>query len=195
MFSFEALYISENLFDCDSSIEFLYSSLSDCKWFTGIYNEKGVALLIADSSAPLVKSNVPQQYRPIYNTSEGTKLILSHKDGSARVYDLPCALATDIDKIEPNSINTSVLNVFPNPTFYQTTIEFKLPDDINQGELLITDNFGREVKRYKVDNNFSNIYVNKNDIPSGTYYYSLISKNKVLNSKKVILLQWQTHYR
>ncbi len=186
---FDAIYISETLFDCDSAIEFLYISSAGCPWFTGIYKEDGTALLIADSCAPLVKINVPQQWRPIYNTPEGTKLILSHMDGTARIYELPCSLSTGTDQIIPLNIEEANLKVFPNPSFYQNTIEYKLPKDINHAEIVITDLEGRELKRYKVDNTFSSLLITHNEITPGTYFYSLIAGDQILDSKKIILLK------
>ena len=189
-YNFDALYISENLFDCDNDVEFMYSSSSDCKYFTGIYKEDGTALLIADSTAPFVRANVPQQFRPIYNTPNGTKLILSQMfTGEAIVYNLPCTLSTDIDQYLMNSTNQSEMNVFPNPSYYQNTVEYKLPVGVNQAEIIITDINGSEIQRYKVDKNFTSVLIPHNEIAPGTYFYSLIADNKVLVSKKIILLK------
>jgi len=190
IYIFDALYISENLFECDGYVEFMYCSHSDCRWFTAVYNELGTPLLIADSTAPLVKANTPQQFRPIYNTPVGTKLILSHLNGSAKVYDLPCTLTTDIDRSYNNSTTDQTeMNVFPNPGYYQNTVEYKLPVAINQAELIITDLTGHEIKRYQIDNNFSNILISQSEIAPGTYFYSLVSDKKVLESRKVIILK------
>ncbi|MFH1321970.1 MAG: T9SS type A sorting domain-containing protein [Bacteroidota bacterium] len=189
IYNFDALYISETLFDCDTAIEFMYFSQSDCRWFTSIYKENGTALLVADSSAPLVKINIPQQYRPIYNTPLGTKLILSHKNGTARVYDLPCSLTTVIDQMLPWDNNNSDFTVFPNPSSNKTTIEYHLPNEINQAEIILTDSRGIEVKRYHVDNNFCNIVIDQNEIAPGLYFYTLIAQDKILNSKKIIIIK------
>src|SRR6185436_7001144 len=83
---FTPLYISQHLFDSDDGIEFMFVLTSP--WFTGIYNDDGSPIITIDSAAPLVAANVPQAWRPIYNTPNGTKMILSMMDGSARVYGL-----------------------------------------------------------------------------------------------------------
>lgn len=138
--------------------------------------------------------NVPQQWRPIYNTPEGTKLILSHTDGTARIYQLPCSLSAEIDQIMPlnvdeASLKEASLKVFPNPSFYQNTIEYKLPKDIDHAEIVITDLEGRELKRYKVDHTFSSLLITHNEITPGTYFYSLITGNQILDSKKIVLVK------
>lgn len=188
-YSFEALYISENLFDCDNNVEFMYVSVSDCKWFTGVYKEDGSALLVADSCSPVVKINVPQQFRPIYNTNAGTKMILSHKNGNSNVYNLPCSLSTGIDDFLVNNQDNSSFKVFPNPAYYESTIEYKLPAGTEQAEFRIYDINGAEVSRYTVDNNFSNLLISNNDIKPGTYFYSMVVNGKEVETKKVILLK------
>lgn len=188
-YNYDALYISEKIFNCDNNIEFMYVSMAALGWFTAIYDEFGTALLIADSTAPLCKLNVPNQFKPIYNTPNGTKLILSHKNGSAKVYNLPCSLTTGLglDKTNINNFNEGSLDVYPNPSFYKTTIKFSLPDGINIGNLIIKDLLGKEIKRYKVDNTFSELLIEQDQIPSGTYIYSLETDNIVIDTKKIIL--------
>ncbi len=186
VYNFDALYISETLFDCDERIEFLYVSHSGIQRFTGIYNEEGTSLIEMDNCAPLVKINIPQQFRPIYNTPDGTKLILSHTNGSALVYSLPCSLATGIDLFQSEDFSGN-LTVFPNPSIDQTTINYRLPNDTKEAEILISDMVGNEIKRYRVDSYFSNLTIPKKEIPSGTYIYSLISDGNVIDSKKIII--------
>ncbi len=186
-YDFDALYISETLFDCDDKIEFMYISNGGCRVFTGVYNETGVPLLYADSCVPLVRTNVPQQFRPIYNTPNGTKLILSHKDGSARVYDLPCELSAGVDQLVVDDGKSIEMNISPNPSFYETTVEFTLPDYVTEAELIISNMEGKEVKRYRIDKYFNSLLVAQDELSPGTYVYSIVSDNKVLISRKLIL--------
>jgi len=187
-YAFDALYISEKLFNCDNNIEFMYVS-TGIGWFTAVYDEFGTALLLADSSAPFCKLNIPNQFKPIYNTPNGTKLILSHKNGSAKVYNLPCSLTPglNLDKTINNDINESTLVVYPNPSFYHTTIKFSLPNGVNYGNIILKDLLGKEIKRYKIDNTFSELLIEQDQIPAGIYIYSLETNNSVIDSKKIIL--------
>lgn len=188
-YNFIALYISETLFDCDSAVEFMYYSNSGMKWFTGIYKEDGTAILLADSLAPVMYLTVPQQMRPIYNTPDGTKLILSHRDdGSARVYDIPCELSAGIDK-SMRQPSDPFLSVFPNPSYYQNTVQYSLPDGINEADIILFDLSGKELRRYHVDRTFSDLQISQRDFPSGTYMYSLVSGNKILVSQKIVLVK------
>lgn len=183
---FSALYISETLFDCDDSIEFLYISSSGIDKFTGIYKEDLTELLAVDDAAPTVRSSVPQQHRPIYNTPDGAKLILSSNDGSASVYELPCSLSLGID-LRPLEDELGAMAIYPNPAINGTTIEYELPKDNDEAKIVITDMLGQEIKSYQVDSNFSNLIISKNEIPPGTYIYSLVTEGKLIESKKIII--------
>ncbi|MBI5219457.1 MAG: hypothetical protein HY958_11055 [Bacteroidia bacterium] len=114
------LYLSESLFDTDSKIEFMYiyeqgNSISTV--YTRIYNEDGSLIFQADSMAPLVLINTPLQQYPIYNTTQGTKMILSHQfTGQAKVYSLPGTLSTAIAEANNNLLaQSSISNPYPNP--------------------------------------------------------------------------------
>ena len=90
----DVLYLSQHLFNTDSLIEFMFTLPPN---YTGIYNENGV-LLFSDTSAPLIHVNYPLQQYPIYNTSVGTKMILSCRNGQAKVFGLAGTLTTAIDR-------------------------------------------------------------------------------------------------
>jgi len=185
-FYFTPLYISQHLFDDDDGIEFIYTISSECNWFTGIYNDDGTPILEVDSASALVPVNVPQAWRPIYNTPYGTKLILYMQNGSARVYSLPGTLESGIDEMQTQGTD-DYLRAYPNPSFYQTTIDFTLPEEINQAMIVITDLNGHELQQYAVDKTFGNLYINQSDVAPGTYIYSLMHDGEVLDSQKIVL--------
>lgn len=189
-YNYDALYISENLFDCDNEVEFMYVSNSNWRWFTGIYNENGSALFTGDSMAPAIKLTIPAQFRPIYNTPGKTKMILSHMNGTARVYDLQCSLSTGIDQNRITSeIDQPEMNVFPNPSVYESTITYKLPNGVNSGEIIIYDLTGKQIKSYAVDNTFSSILIQQNEMAAGTYVYTLKANGQIVDSKKIVLAE------
>lgn len=182
---FYDLYITENLFNCDDDLEFMYVSTAECHWVTGIYNEHGEALLLADSCAPLVRTSVPQHFRPIYNTPEGTKMILSKRNGEARVYNLPCTLSSDIHQYSPSEFS-SLLSIYPNPSLAETVIKYSLPVGSSKAEIILFDNSGQLIKTFQIDNNFSELIINSSDYPSGTYLYSLVVDGVFIESKRII---------
>ncbi len=189
-FNYEVLYITEHLFDNDDDIEFLYGITTGIcpQHFTGIYNEDGTAIFTQDSAFAVVHLNVPVVAKPIYNTVNGTKLILSFPcSNEAKVYSLP-GISTNSNMYSPENTDASLL-AYPNPSSNQTTIEYNLPDGLNRGEIVLYNLNGTELKRYNVDRTFNNLILNNTDLPVGTYLYQLVTVNGISESKKMIIIK------
>ncbi|MFH0894999.1 MAG: T9SS type A sorting domain-containing protein, partial [Bacteroidota bacterium] len=153
-YDFNVLYISENLFDLQPEVDFLFSIAGSSPWYTGIYNENSSLIFAADSVAPMVRSNVPQTFQPIYNTPNGTKMILSYKTGKAKVYGLQGILTNSIYNEFPTADQS--FHIYPNPTSGVTTIEYSLPDNTDKGSIDIYDMTGALIRSYAIDNTFHN---------------------------------------
>lgn len=187
------LYLSENLFDTDPGIEFMYIyNTNPGNDHTRIYNEDGSLIFQADSMGPYVTVNVPMQQYPIYNTSYGTKMILSNQfGGKAKVYSLPGTLSTAIAEANGQLIqqNGQLSNLYPNPSNGSVTLQYELPKGEQQGELILYNMQGAEVKRYKVDNTFKDVLLNNSQLPAGTYFYQLQTKKGNVGVKKMVVIK------
>jgi hypothetical protein len=189
----EVLYLSENLFSTDSKIAFLYgySGSSSANIFTGIYEEDG-NLIFSDTAAPIIRTNTPLQQYPIYNTTQGTKMILSYLNGHAKVFSLPGTLSTSIQEANNNLIamqTGKVSNAYPNPTSNATQIDYTLPVGVNEGEIVFYNLQGIEVKRFKVDKTFNSLLISTKDIAAGTYYYQLQTTASSSEGKKMVVIK------
>jgi Secretion system C-terminal sorting domain len=188
---YDILYISQNLFDTDNEIEFMYVDryFSGSTFFciTQIVNEDGSLLFTENAGAPMVRWNSPQQQLPIYNTPLGTKLILSMTNGDANVYSLTGVLTTSI--INNSSTDIALGNPFPNPTKDVITIPYSLPENEKKGTIIIYNIEGKEINSYSVDNNFKNITLTTTELPSGTYYYQLRTSKGQIDTKKIIKVE------
>lgn len=183
------LYFSENLFDIDSGIEFMYLCYLNGKPYTGIYNDD-CTLIFSDTALALILQNWPPQQYPIYNTTDGTKMILSYENGHAKVFSLPGTLSDAI--AEANNVlvsQSSVSNAYPNPTNNTTQIDYTLPEGVDQGEIAFYDLLGNEVKRFKVDRTFNTLLVSTSDIAAGTYYYQLQTTAENSEGKKMVVIK------
>jgi hypothetical protein len=184
------LYISEHLFNDDNKIEFMYIAANGSLYYTGIYNEDGT-LIFSDTGVVMIRANFEQQQMPIYNTSQGTKMILSYRYGKAKVFSLPGTLSEDIAEANGQLLqqNGEFSNLYPNPSNGAVTLQYELPEGETEGELVLYDLQGTEVKRYTVDNTFKNIVLNNSELASGTYFYQLISGKGVVGVKKMVVVQ------
>lgn len=196
------LYLSEKLFNTDSQFEFMYiyeftDTNGNGSVVTNIYNES-LAMLFTDTSAARIIPNIHLQQYPIYNTSFGTKMILSCPNpgtsrGKARVFSLPGTLTIGIAEANNNLIimqtESSVSNAYPNPTNNTTQIDYTFPDGANEGEIVFYDLTGNEIKRFKVDKTFNTLLVSTSDIAAGTYYYQLQTTGQNSDGKKLIVIK------
>ena len=189
------LYVSEHLFNTDNLIEYMMINFdANHIYHTYIINELGSIIFTADSLSPTVKPNAPQTQLPIYNTTNGTKMILSgsyNGNTVANVYSLTGHLSNSIQQItNSNNNNLSMENIYPNPSNgNNTTIEFHLPQGENKGEIVIYNMQGMEQKRYEIDNTFHNLIINNSDLHSGTYFYQLLTNNAATGAKKMIVIR------
>jgi hypothetical protein len=192
------LYISQNLFDCDPEVEFMYTcwsfdnnaTIPVPRAITQIVNEDGM-IAFTDSAGPLVQPTYHNQYYPIYNTTNGTKMILSNKNGTVKVYSL-CGALTDL--IADNNITErpAGLNVFPNPAMPENIINvnYSLPEDVKTANLVITDINGNQIKQFKIGNDFHTVFLDPAEFNSGSYFYYVIKENgEVIGSKKGIVIK------
>jgi hypothetical protein len=189
-YNFEVLYITQHLFDSDNGIEFMFN-INGCgvnDYFTGIYNEDGTSIFTQNGATPAVHLNIPIVFKPIYNTINGAKMILSFPaTNQSKVYSIPGTLSNS-NMIHSNNSNGSALfSVYPNPTSNQTIINYKLPMGITNGEIIISDMTGKEIKKYSVDNSFDNLIISTNELMHGVYMYSLKGSGKILETKKIIV--------
>jgi hypothetical protein len=187
----DILYISEKLFNTDNKIEFMYLVSTSNFYSTIIYNELG-NVLFTDSGAPLVVPHWHNQHYPIYNTSQGTKMILSYRNGMAKVFSLAGTLSTSIQKLNDQLLENSDFNLSnpqPNPNSNQTIINYVLPEGIKEAEMIFFDMQGKEVKRYKIDDTFNSLVVSTSDISAGTYFYQMEAKGKASGTKKMVVVK------
>jgi hypothetical protein len=83
--------------------------------------------------------------------------------------------------------NIIVSSAYPNPSNGQIRIEYTLPDGVATGEIAITNLEGIEVRKYQVGNIFNDILFERSDLPSGTYFYKLVTGKGESEMKKIIV--------
>lgn len=176
------LYISQNLFDNDNEIEFLYVDQYALNTaVTQVVNEDGTIIFTANNEAPLVKLNAPQAQVPIYNTSAGTKMILSATSGNGQVYSLPGVLSALTVKNIENPTNE--LSLYPNPSTNKITIENK---NVLINKIVIYNNNGETIKSLSVEN-INSVDLDVSNLSSGEYFVQIYDKNGTLvDTKKII---------
>jgi hypothetical protein len=181
--------LSQGLFNNDPLIEFYYtywrytSSPFQVYYGARVENELNNSLItIADC---------PSIY-PAKVGSSSWKLIAqidSSGKSSAKnfnVYNLVGSLPiiTGLNEGDPQNLTSSF---YPNPFSEKVVIDYTLPSGITNGEIILFDLNGAELRRYSVDNSFSNIELNNGDLPSGTYLYTINAGGNSTTKKMIII--------
>ncbi|MBI3503140.1 MAG: T9SS type A sorting domain-containing protein [Bacteroidetes bacterium] len=192
------LYLSESLFDTDPGIEFMYTSDQTSTppyIYTGIYNDDGT-LIFSDTAIAEILINFPSQQYPIYNTTQGTKMILSYKGSTlssfkAKVFSLPGTLSAGIQEGNAALMQAqgAISNLYPNPSTGKVTLQYELPKGEREGEIILYNTQGAEVKRYKVDDTFKDLLLDNTQLPAGTYFYQLQTSKGSVGTKKMVVIK------
>lgn len=191
LFEFQVMYITRDLFDCDTSnIEFAYGGTSTPYLSYYIWRTDGTQLFQIDSAfGPYCLGacqGMSDYTRPIRNTSAGAKLFLyKQPSGPYHIYSLCGTLPTTGLDLTPTS--QTFMRVFPNPTSGSMTFQINPPDNINQYDLVIVDIGGQEITRQKVIPSDNEYTIDFSDLSAGTYIYSLCTKNKAYQTGKFIV--------
>ena len=195
IYNFEVIYVSRALFDCDSStIEYAYTAIGSGSSGANkpfyIMRTDGTQLFKLDSAvAPYCFGclNGSQDFRPIRNTSAGSKLFLYYPSNTnnLHIYSLCGALYQSV--FDFNNIDKSFVKLFPNPTSGSLSFQINLPDNLNEYELVVLDNNANEIIREKIYFGKNKKDLDVSNFNDGVYFYSICTKNKVYQSGKFVI--------
>jgi len=166
-------------------VEFIYATGNH----TVILKEDGTELLNEEGRVPQPGITHSQEYRrPIYNTPDGTKLILSDTQGGASyVYSLPCSLSTGIGGLINGDGLVDIAKAYPNPSSDYCRLEYKLPTGVDEALLVLFDSKGTEVAQFRIDRSFSDLLIPVYDYLPGVYVYQLIANGERMAEERIVI--------
>ena len=75
----------------------------------------------------------------------------------------------------------------PNPFADNTTINYFIPDNVKEAKIIFFDNTGRLIKEVVIEGNGQGVLnVFAPDLSNGTYSYSIIDDDKVIDTKRMV---------
>jgi len=92
-----------------------------------------------------------------------------------------------VQNIHPK--NSIELSSYPNPTKGDAVVSYVLPASDYSGELLVYNILGEKVKSFVINNNYGNINISTQNLPSGTYIYVIKTATHVSSVKKILVLK------
>jgi len=183
-------YISETLFNTDNQIEFT-------TWYWSTTNPGEGQRLVINESGTIINSFPNNFY--VYKSGENQFKAMVHKGYSNYDFDVytlpgtipcdPCSNGLGMKDAGDNTAQQLLSEPIPNPSTGKTTIRYQLPTGVYEGDLLLYNTNGQEVRKYRVGNNFQYITIDNHDVPSGTYYYQLRCNGGVSDAKKMIVIR------
>ncbi|MBI3503151.1 MAG: T9SS type A sorting domain-containing protein [Bacteroidetes bacterium] len=190
-YDYNIQHITKSLFDCDTSnIEYLLAYHSGTTYYVKIFRTDGTQLFFSDS-AQVVNcfdcASVENYY--IVNTPLGAKMFLQYPNGSTSVFGLCGTLPVENHEYGTMENGFKISNPYPNPTTNSTRINYQLPPNVNQGEIVFYNLQGREIKRFMVDRAFDHLLISAADIAAGTYIYQLQTNAQASASKKIVVIK------
>lgn len=185
---FSVLYLTEKLFDLDDGLEFMYFTAGNPPAnFVGIYNEDLSTLFEEVGASTNVTAFGNGLIKLIYNTPNGTKMILSYPEADqSKVYSLTGTLTTS-GLIENPDILSGGMEAFPNPSGDLVVMHYDLPETIPTGKIVVTDLAGNLIRTYDVDHSFSTLNINQQELADGMYIYSLYANGQLLQQQKIVV--------
>jgi len=187
MYLYDIKLVSETLLNSDNKVELAYiyysydTTLLYYTYYTKVINENGQELLSIPGCAYLeVKSA----------GTAGTKMIAYVYDYSiilwtldTQVYSLPGTLPEGVIAFGGKAL---VDKPFPNPASGHITIPYQLPEGINQGEIILMNETGQVINRYKVDRTFHELVIQTTGMPRGMYLYQVNTDHGSIGSGKFL---------
>jgi len=194
----DVLYISKGLFDTDTTtIEYMIDKRDSRE--TQIFREDGTVLfsdVFCSADIGSYSGNpVRPAWDPIIISSNGPKMILHTTDSIGypngyKVYSLPGVYYPSfVSRNNPTENLMQLSNPFPNPSGNSTKISYTIPEGEKNVEIVLYRLNGTEAKRFQVDNRFDTLELNNSDLPAGTYFYQLVSKNQQSASRKMVVIK------
>lgn len=195
---------SQHVFDLDTGIELLaqleyYDAGNELYAQVIVFNDNGSILFASDienSNAWLLNSSLVNGslLSSLVNTPSGTKMIVDayYFDSgtySFDVYSLPGALPSENPDKSANGLSENHLTAFPVPARDYVTMDYRLSDGQQSAVVEITDQQGRVVGSFHLNQNAGQVRLPVTDFTSGLYNYKLNAKRGYPRTARVLILK------
>lgn len=148
----------------------------------------------ANSKEFLTLDNTAVRYMLVNAVQEQQAII---DEQNERISNLEKALDNLLTgEVKPQSIDVTlsdgdkaeIMQNVPNPFNGQTRIDYSIPNDVRNASIEFYNVSGQLIKSVTIDSRGQgSVNINADDLPSGTYSYSLVIDNKLSETKRMIL--------
>lgn len=173
---------STKLFDTDGGVEvvvtYYKSDTSGLTYATQIVNEDGSQLKLFVDCYSIGVSKTDNGWKAIAH--------IYRNPVYSDVYSLPGQLL-GLQKPGKGD-NGADMELYPNPMGEAATLRYSLPVGEHRGVIDVYSVSGVKIRSYNVTDQYNNIIIHRNDLPGGTYYYTLTTANGTASAEKFVIL-------
>lgn len=175
-----ANYPSTLLFDSDNGVEVLVAYQDTSTYDTYIH--------IVDENGTILQTITNLYWSSVVKFDNVWKLIASGYSSNniyySDVYSLPGKL---LSVKKPGKGENSESIAYPNPMQNHATITYNLPKGVNNGSIQLFNSNGILITTFPVNKNSGSVHIERADLPSGVYHYSVTSGNEKYQTHKLII--------
>jgi len=91
-------------------------------------------------------------------------------------------LTVDVEEIRKEGVN---IKVFPNPFSQQSTMEIMGMDEVKQGQFVIYNSTGQQLRRQDFTGN--QLKLSRNNLPAGIYFFQVSAEGQLIGSGKLLV--------
>ncbi|MEO8787299.1 MAG: T9SS type A sorting domain-containing protein [Chitinophagaceae bacterium] len=187
IFNFAA---SEHLFNSDDKVEILIT------FSASVLGSNYYKLVLLDENGTLIQTFDDCYYGFPVKINSSWKLLVTNADyytvggnGAlhtySSVYSLPGQYISQL-KV-PQSGREGNTSLYPNPLSEQATLHYNLPSGINQAKANIFNSNGALIRTYNITNQFSELLIQRGDLPAGIYTYSVTTVGYSSSSSSFVI--------
>lgn len=176
MYLYDIRYVTEQLFDTDNLVELVYiyyqydTTLYYFTYYTRVIREDGSELLsIPGCNYVEVKATSTGSFKLLAYIYDYSVLPFTLLTG---VYGLPGSLSSNGNFSE--EINAGAGLPFPNPADAMVTIPVLMSGSERAGELILLNQAGQSIQRYRLQPGSSHIQIRTVDFQPGLYVYQVL---------------------
>jgi len=110
-------------------------------------------------------------------------------DLQSQISDLKSLISKGANGTSVKSSSAFLKQNAPNPANGNTVISYYIPDNAGYGQIKITDVKGSLIKAFNAAKGEGQINIKSDQLPAGTYNYTLYINNKTVDTKQMVLIK------
>lgn len=193
----DQFYITDGFINTDEKLEFIISMSGS----TDNWTERIEFFYVMDEDGNLIKEFEGNELSAYAwdNLLMIADYIYDHSDGSYSserdLYQVggfvPCNTCSGTgNRVEEYKVeNIKTLNAYPNPSKGFVTLEYELPEEVQNATIKVFDMKGSIVDERSVNNQSNRLILKTSQLDMGIYNYQLYSGSKSIGAKKVVVIK------